>query len=186
MLDEAFIEFVEKGVEKSAVMFKSPSVFIVRALTKFFALPGVRLGWGISFNQSIIDIIGALREPWSINCFAELAGITVTKDDDYIEKSASWIKTQRTFLIQELKCLKGLTVFETEANFILLKLPAPLIAKIARNRLLKEGGILRDASNFVGLNDQFVRVAIKDEQSNRILLGALKMLLESELTEKKS
>ncbi|WP_028863182.1 pyridoxal phosphate-dependent aminotransferase [Psychromonas aquimarina] len=180
LLDEAFIEFVDSGFQKSAVIFQSPSVFIIRALTKFFALPGIRLGWAVSFNEALNARIGQIREPWSVNCFAELAGITVVKDQTYINDSIAWITNEKRVFRNLLKSLKGIEVFATECNFILLRLPMPLCAQQCRQYLLKEGVIVRDAGNFIGLDSRFIRVAVKDAPSNKRLYQLLKNYLDDQ------
>ncbi|WP_019613595.1 pyridoxal phosphate-dependent aminotransferase [Psychromonas ossibalaenae] len=177
LLDEAFIEFADSGFHKSAVIFQSPSVFIVRALTKFFAVPGIRLGWAISFNEVLNTKIGQIREPWSVNCFAELAGITVVKDQSYINDSITWITNEKRVFRDLLKSLNGIEVFETNCNFILLRLCMPFTAHECREYLLTEGVIVRDAGNFIGLDSRFIRVAVKDATSNKRLYQLLKNYL---------
>ncbi len=177
LLDEDFIEFVDCGFQKSAVIFQSPSLFIIRALTKFFAVPGIRLGWAISFNEALNSRIGQIREPWSVNCFAELAGITVVKDKTYINDSITWITNEKRVFRDLLKSLKGIEVFEANCNFILLRLSIPFCAQQCREYLLKEGFIIRDAGNFIGLDSQFIRVAVKDAASNKRLYQLLKSYL---------
>ncbi|MGL4687330.1 MAG: pyridoxal phosphate-dependent aminotransferase, partial [Fusobacteriaceae bacterium] len=71
-IDECFIEFIEEWEKKTASLLKSKNIFILRALTKFFGIPGLRLGYGITFNENVLENIEKVREPWSVNAFAEL------------------------------------------------------------------------------------------------------------------
>ena len=75
-VDEAFIEFVDGWKDKTSFLLKHKNIFILRALTKFFALPGVRLGYGLTFDEAILEEIRNIREPWSVNGVAESAGKT--------------------------------------------------------------------------------------------------------------
>lgn len=94
-VDEAFIEFIENWQEKTVSLFKNKNVFIMRAFTKFFAIPGLRLGYGIGFDEEILDKIWDEKEPWTVNTFANLAGLVMLDDKEYIEKSKNWILEEK-------------------------------------------------------------------------------------------
>ncbi|MGL4970912.1 MAG: pyridoxal phosphate-dependent aminotransferase, partial [Cetobacterium sp.] len=175
-IDEAFIEFVDDWKEKTAFLLKHKNIFILRALTKFFALPGVRLGYGLTFDENILDEIKKTREPWSVNGVAEIAGKTMLLDKLYIHKTEAWIKKEKIQFYEELKSLKGIEVTPTETNFILVKLLND-DAKSFRKKMIENGVLVRDASNFVFLDESYIRLAIKDRKSNEKVLEALKRVL---------
>ena len=172
-LDESFIEF-KKGWEKeTALNLKSENIFILRALTKFFALPGIRLGYGLTYDKNIISQINDIREPWSVNGFADLAGKVILDDSLYIEKTEKWIEEERKFFIEELKKIDRIKVYGTETNFVLINLKT-MTAEIFRNKMIEKNILVRNASNFRFLNEYFIRLAIKDREKNIKVLEAIK------------
>lgn len=176
-IDEAFIEFIENWEEKTAFLLKNKNIFILRALTKFFALPGVRLGYGMSFDLELLEKIKKIREPWSVNGVAEIAGKTMLKDEKYIKATEEWIKDEKVWFYRELLKIDNITTFETETNFILVKL-LKMTSNEVRNEMIKEGVLVRDASNFKFLDEKYIRLAIKDRTRNEIVLKSLKKVVE--------
>lgn len=176
-IDESFIEFIKNWRERSIVNLKSKNIFILRALTKYFALPGVRLGYGISFEKSILEKMENNREPWSVNGIAEIAGKVILEDKEYIEKTNEWIEEERKYIYNELKKIDNLEVYPTEVNFILIKLLS-LKSDELRERMIRYGILIRDCSNFKYLDDRYIRVAIKDREKNRKLLECLEKVVK--------
>ena len=171
-IDEAFIEFVENWKEKTAALLKNKDVFIMRAFTKFFAIPGLRLGYGISFDEELMNKLQAEKEPWSVNTFANLAGLVMLDDKDYIEKSEKWVAEEKNFLYQELSKNKNLKVYRSECNFLLIKLLTKTSQEI-QTKLLEKNILVRDASNFQFLDESYIRVAVKDREKNLKLIESL-------------
>ena len=173
LLDEAFIEFVDGSVDRSLVEYKHKNVFIVRALTKFFAIPGLRLGYGITFDSKLKEKIEGNREPWSVNAIAELATKALLEDREYITKSENWIKEEKCFMYKELEKIEGIKPFITETNFILVKLMNGMRVEEFRQKMISLGVLVRDASNFNYLDDKYFRLAIKDRVNNVKVLGCI-------------
>lgn len=179
-LDECFIEFISDWQKKSAAEFCSENIFILRALTKFFALPGLRLGYGICFDKNITEKINEIREPWSVNSFADLAGKVILKDEKYISKTEKWISEERTWFTNSLKEFEQtgkIKVYNTETNFILIKLKN-MKAEDFRKKMTEKNILVRDASNFKFLNEYYVRMAIKDREKNQKVISAVEEVLE--------
>lgn len=174
-IDECFIEFIANWQNKTSNILRSENIFILRALTKYFALPGIRLGYGICYNKDIIDRINSIREPWTVNAFADLAGKIILDDREYIEKTDRWIDEERRYFISELKKIGTIEVFETNTNFILLRLKNTTSEKFLE-KMLAEGILVRNASNFKFLDNTYVRIAIKDRNKNSFLLKVLKKI----------
>lgn len=175
IIDEAFIEFTG-DLEDSFINYTENyrCLFIIRAITKFFAMPGVRFGYGISSDEKLTKAIAEKQNPWNINCFAEIAVKYSLNDKEYIKKSLQWVKEERKFLLGELnkiQCIKN--IFPTRANFILCKLDNVNEEQVY-NFCIKQGIIIRKAHNFKGLDQSFIRLAIKDRVSNEKLLKILK------------
>ena len=176
-VDEAFIEFIENWQEKTVSLFKNKNIFIMRAFTKFFAIPGLRLGYGIGFDEEILNRMWDEKEPWTVNTFANLAGLVMLDDKEYIEKSEKWILEEKKFMYKELSEFQYLKAYKTECNFILLKIQNISSASL-RDKMIEKNILIRDASNFKFLDYHFVRLAIKDRESNIKVLEALADIME--------
>lgn len=184
-IDEAFIEFLEDGLKESIVNSKESkkNLFVTRAFTKFFAIPGLRLGYGIYFDKNLEKKIAEKKEPWSVNNIAEMAGITVLDDTEYIEKTLNWITKEKKYMYEKLSEISGIKPYKTEVNFICVKIKDKLIfkglnVKKLREKMMEEGILIRDASNFRFLDERFFRLAIKDRKSDDRVIEVLRKVLE--------
>jgi threonine-phosphate decarboxylase len=177
IIDEAFIEFA--GIEDYSFIIEVMTykcIFIIRALTKFFAMPGVRFGYGISKNEELLKNIRRKQNPWNINCFAELAVKHVLKDEQYIKQSRNWIKEEKEFFTTELQTMSIIEkVFTTYSNYVLCKL-SEICDEELYEFCLKEDILIRKAHSFKGLNNNYVRFAIKDRNNNEKLLNVLRRI----------
>ena len=185
-VDEAFVEFVEDWENESIINSKEnkENLFVIRAFTKFFAIPGLRLGYGICFNNNLLKKMLEKKEPWSVNNIADLAGQIVLDDKEYIQKTKEWIKDQKKYMYENLNEIEGLRVYETEVNFILLKikdnvLKKGLDVKKLRKKMLEKGILIRDASNFIYLDKRYFRLAIKDKLNNKKVIETLTSILKN-------
>lgn len=179
LLDEAFFEFCPKDYD-SIDLFKKydyENLGIIRAATKFFALPGIRLGYGCT-SEEMEKEITRVQLPWSVNALAEIAGRHILNDKDYIEESKKYIEKERNYLLKELSTIKGMKVFNTHTNYILIKL-YKWDEEYVFNYFLKRGIVIRKCSSFIGLDKDYIRVAIKDRENNIRLLEVFKDLGES-------
>lgn len=176
VIDEAFIEFTGRS-EYSLIneIKKYKCLFIIRAITKFFALPGVRFGYGVSSNIELISKLKKSLNPWNINCFAEDAAKYALSDEDYICKSIKWIEEEKNYLPAKLREISIIEkVYNTSSNFVLCKLKG-INADAMYEHCLNNGILIRRAYNFRGLDESFVRFAIKDRGLNDKLLKVLRM-----------
>ena len=185
-IDEAFVEFVEDWENESIINSKEKkeNLFVIRAFTKFFAIPGLRLGYGICFNNNLLKKMLEKKEPWSVNNIADLAGKTVLDDENYIQKTKEWIKDQKKYMYENLNKIEGLRAYKTEVNFILLKIEDSLLekgldVKNLRKKMLEKGILIRDASNFIYLNKHYFRLAIKDKLNNEKVIETLTSILKN-------
>ena len=189
-IDEAFIEFLEDGMKESIINTEGnkKNLFVTRAFTKFFAIPGLRLGYGMYFDKELEKKISEKKEPWSVNNIAELAGLTVLDDTEYIEKTLKWITKEKIYMYEKLNEISGIKVYETEVNFITGKIDEKLFSeglnvKVLREKMLEQGILIRDASNFKFLDERFFRLAIKDRESNKRVIEVLKGIFRGEEVE---
>ncbi|MCR1934800.1 pyridoxal phosphate-dependent aminotransferase [Clostridium tepidum] len=175
ILDEAFIEFTGKNSFSFLNLCERyKCIFIIRALTKFYSMPGIRFGYGISFNNKFLNKIREKQNPWNVNCFAEIAVKYVLKDENFIEKSINYIEKEKIFMYKNLKeCDLFHSVYSTYSNFILCKLKH-ITGYELKERLLEKGFILRVCKDFKTLNSSYVRFAIKTRELNQSLINFLK------------
>ena len=185
-IDEAFIEFLADGMKESIINTEEnkKNLFVTRAFTKFFAIPGLRLGYGMYFDKELEQKISEKKEPWSVNNIAEMAGLTVLDDTEYIEKTLKWITKEKIYMYEKLNEISGIKVYETEVNFITGKIDEKLFleglnVKILREKMLEQGILIRDASNFKFLDERFFRLAIKDRASNDRVIEAMKEIFQT-------
>ena len=185
-VDEAFVEFVEDWENESIINSKEnkENLFVIRAFTKFFAIPGLRLGYGICFNNNLLKKMLEKKEPWSVNNIADLVGKTVLDDENYIQKTKEWIKDQKKYMYENLNKIEGLRAYKTEVNFILLKIEDNLLekgldVKNLRKKMLEKGILIRDASNFIYLDKHYFRLAIKDKLNNEKVIETLTSILKN-------
>ena len=185
-IDEAFIEFLADGMKESIINTEEnkKNLFVTRAFTKFFAIPGLRLGYGMYFDKELEQKISEKKEPWSVNNIAEMAGLTVLDDTEYIEKTLKWITKEKIYMYEKLNEISGIKVYETEVNFITGKIDEKLFSeglnvKILRENMLEQGILIRDASNFKFLDERFFRLAIKDRASNDRVIKAMKEIFQT-------
>lgn len=185
-IDEAFIEFLADGMKESIINTEEnkKNLFVTRAFTKFFAIPGLRLGYGMYFDKELEKKISEKKEPWSVNNIAEMAGLTVLDDTEYIEKTLKWIVEEKIYMYEKLNEISGIKVYETEVNFITGKIDEKLFSeglnvKVLREKMLEQGILIRDASNFKFLDERFFRLAIKDRASNDRVIEAMKEIFQT-------
>ena len=185
-VDEAFVEFVEDWENESIINSKEnkENLFVIRAFTKFFAIPGLRLGYGICFNNNLLEKMLEKKEPWSVGNIADLAGQIVLDDENYIQKTKEWIKDQKKYMYENLNKIEGLRAYKTEVNFILLKIEDNLLekgldVKNLRKKMLEKGILIRDASNFIYLDKHYFRLAIKDKPNNKKVTETLTSILKN-------
>lgn len=174
VLDEAFFEFCPEDYD-SIELFKEDgykNVAIIRAATKFFALPGIRLGYSCSSIEKVQEI-SKIELPWSVNSLADIAGQYIFDDTQYINESKKYIDKERRYLINELSNVDGIYVYNSHTNYILIKL-LEHTEDHAFKHFLQHGIVIRKCSSFIELGDNHIRVAIKDRENNERLLDAFR------------
>jgi threonine-phosphate decarboxylase len=165
LLDEAFVDFVEEASLKIHLN-RFPRLMILRSFTKFFGIP------------ELVAQLSGEQEPWSVNTMAQAMGVACLADREYISQTRTLIKREREFLLDRLAALPGLTSFPSVVNYLLVKLTRPgMTAATLRQQLLAHRIVIRDASNFRGLDERFFRLAVRGRKENERLLAALEQCL---------
>lgn len=169
VLDECFYEFQEDqtGILSAKEALETKEVFLMRAFTKMHAMPGLRLGYGISSDRGLLEKLCAVRQPWSVSVTAQEAGLAALTEPERVEMTRCFVSEERKMMEKELGRI-GVRYFPSSANYMLLK------SKYDLFELLKEQHILiRDCSNYEGLKKGYYRIAVKSSSENRQLLSAL-------------
>lgn len=173
LIDECFVELTGKSDDFSFLPFlqnqKYQKVTVLRAFTKTFAIPGIRLGYSVSSINMAQKIKNQLPE-WNVSVVAEEAGLACLNQKKYLEKSQKLIECERKFLSQKLSEL-GFKVFPSDANYILFK--SEKITDL-KNFLLQKKILIRDCSDYEGLEKGFYRIAVKKHNENKKLIQELK------------
>lgn len=167
VLDECFIEFCEEGSSIIEEIGQYENLILVRAFTKIFAIPGVRLGYLVCSNSTLYQKISRQLPEWNLSCFAQAAGCACASQTAFMKKTADYVRKEHSFLETGLKQF-GIRTYPGKANFLLLYSDSPLY-----ELLLEQGILIRDCSNFRGLGKGFYRVAVKTRKENEILLNTI-------------
>ncbi|WP_447884891.1 threonine-phosphate decarboxylase CobD [Serratia fonticola] len=176
IVDEAFIDFLPDAPGLIPQMADYSRLYILRSLTKFFAIPGLRLGYLVSSDRAGLQQMKQQREPWTINAYAALAGEVILDDLDYIQQTHQWLTEQRAWLFDALTALPHLRIWPGAANYIFLRCLRP--GYDLQQALLQHRILIRHCANYPGLSADYYRVAIKSEAANRRLIAALQQILE--------
>jgi threonine-phosphate decarboxylase len=171
IVDEAFIDFCpEDSVIKYAG--ENPYLIVMRTMAHFHALSGLRIGYGV-FPHDLVRRLREDKEPWTVNSLAQRAAVVALQDKAYRKDTFSLLKQEKRLLEKNFKKL-GIEVLPSDTNFYLLK--APDATGISKQ--LKQRGILvRDCSDFRGLDDSYMRVAVKSHKENSILIRELSAIM---------
>ena len=179
IVDEAFLDFVPEEAGLIPHLLHFPQLYVLRSLTKFFAIAGLRLGYLVSANTERVNRIRQQREPWTINAFAALAGEVILNDREYIEASFRWLSAEQPRLFNGLNALPGITVWRPRANYIFLR--CDIHDLDLQRALLEENILIRHCANYPGLDARYYRVAIKSPTDNDKLLAALRRVISNKV-----
>lgn len=175
IIDEAFADFVD-GIER-LISGRPANVIVLGSQTKFYAIPGLRLGFAVA-HPGLISTLRGLMPPWTVNSLAQAVGEAALRDRDYEEKSRHYVAVERANLKAMLEKIPGMFVYPGQANFLLVRLDrSGLHVAALSERLLQKGIAIRLCGNFEGLDSRFFRVAVRTEEENRRLCEALETIL---------
>ncbi len=169
VVDECFMDFVPEWNHYSLLeeVEKYDNIIILKAFTKIFAMAGLRLGFGVSSNQSLLHGIQNAGQPWSVSTVAQVAGIACCKEDAYVKESLADIQKEKQYVKEALENL-GFFVYESDANYLLLKSELDLA-----EALKCKGIMVRPCGNYHNLTKEYFRIGIKRRGENQKLVKAL-------------
>ena len=180
VIDEAFMDFIEDD-EKYSVIKEAPlmdNLIVVRSLTKFYGFPGLRLGYLVS-NESIVNKLMRYKEPWTVNTIAQVAGLAAINDKEFAINTRQYISVEKAFLYDGLTTIKGIHPFQPTVNFILVRIEeSKKTSSSIQDVLMKNNILIRNCSNFKGLDETYFRVAVKTRKQSQKLLDALKSVMD--------
>lgn len=195
IVDECFLPFCDGEEECTAKhdLEHYKKMCVLRAFTKIYAMPGLRLGYMLTADCGLAQGISRVLQPWNTSLPAQMAGSAALEDEDYIIKTRALINREREYLSKEISSFEGVDVYESNANFILFRVNIGSVRKNPRrqrdeehvgflyNELLERGILIRKCDDFEGLDfdqeKQYYRVAVRNHSENEALIRAMKEVL---------
>lgn len=173
IVDECFLPFLRSEINYSMVpsLRAFPHLVILRAFTKIYGMPGLRLGYMLTAAQALTDAVRATMTPWEINLPAQLAGVAALEESEFVEKTRALIRAERAFLVQTLPSLpyvEKVYVPVSDANFILFR--AEQSAPDLKALLLEKGVLIRACGNYEGLDERYYRICVRTHEENLELI----------------
>ena len=163
--------------ERTCSMVPSLQAFqhlvILRAFTKIYGMPGLRLGYMLTAAQALTDAVQATMTPWEINLPAQLAGVAALEETEFVEKTRALIREERAFLVRVLPTLpyvEKVYVSASDANFILFRTALEPHRVDLKERLLEKGILIRACGNYEGLDARYYRICVRTHEENLKLM----------------
>ena len=182
MIDETYVEFAPEGTQISSVPLvpQYDNFMVIRGVSKFFAAPGLRFGYGITSNEAFLRALLTHQNPWSLNSVGAFAGERMLKDQEYIHTTYQLIDSERTRLCAELKKLESqgtLKIYRPYANFILIRILKEGVTSFdVFEAAIREHMMIRDCSSFESLEGEYVRFCIMMPEDNDRLLEVFRKI----------
>ena len=178
IVDEAFIDFTSTQNSAWNLIKKKTNLILVRSLTKFYSIPGLRVGYGILHPEKIRQI-SPRQYPWSVNSLAQTVGAEVILDKPFQEKTRSWTQNERNFMFQALNTISAIEIFPSTANFLLFRILDDSKPMDLYQYLLSQSLLIRNCGNFKGLDETFFRISLKERQENQKLADSISYYFSS-------
>jgi threonine-phosphate decarboxylase len=178
VVDESFIDFTaHRSYAEEAS--NRPYLIVVRSLTKFWALAGLRIGYLVA-RKALLEKLRAQSETWSVNTLASAAAADSLRDSKYRTATLTLVRRERKFLTKQLAGLGWLKPFPSETNFVLVRIEKPAITSTRLQEKLQSRNILiRDAAGFPGLDCRYFRIAVRNRRENQLLIDELRLIHRS-------
>ena len=184
VIDESFIDFVGNDLLQDnehsmrSLVNEFDNIIVVHSFTKFYAVPGLRIGAAFA-NETLITQLQQYIPSWSVNTLAQAYTKAALNDVDYIKQTKQELNDERAFMYNALDDIEGITVYLPSANFILFQVNQKgITANYINEELKKYNMIVRNCDSYVGLTNHWVRIAIKDHDTNIKLVDKLTNILK--------
>lgn len=179
VVDESFIDFAPTAQPSEPLLASYPNLLVIHSMTKSYAIPGLRLGYMLG-NESLIDRIKRFTHPWSVNALAIEIGKFLLQNGKYLLPDTGRLFKRKENFVRAFDELPGYSPVPSETSFFLIHTIHK--SHVLKQELLKQFGILiRDASNFRGLDEHYFRVNTLSDEKNQMLLRALRLLSINDL-----
>lgn len=177
VVDEAFMDFLPPDQQQSLLemVMEYPNLVVLRSLTKFYSLPGLRLGYAIAHPERLWRW-QQWRDPWAVNVLAAVAAVAVLQDADFQRQTWDWLAGARSHLFEGLAALPGLDPLPSAANYLLVRTEFS-VGQLQQQLLQQSQILIRDCMSFAELGDRYFRVAVRTEAENQQLLEGLSRIL---------
>ncbi len=173
VIDEAFMDFLPPNESQSLIPWveQYPNLVVLRSLTKFYSIPGLRIGYAIAHPERL-QRWQQWRDPWSVNTLAVAASIAAIQDREFQQQTWNWLKPARSSLIEQLQAIPQLQPLEGAANYLLVQ--TKISATELQEKLLTQHQIvIRDCISFSELGDRYFRIAVRLPKENDTLIRAI-------------
>ena len=180
IVDEAFIDFTSTQNSAWNLIKKKSNLILIRSLTKFYSIPGLRVGYGILHPEKIRQI-APRQYPWSVNSLAQTVGAEVILDKPFQEKTRSWTQNERNFMFEALNTISAIEIFPSAANFLLFRILDDSKPMDLYQYLLSQSLLIRNCGNFKGLDETFFRISLKERQENQKLADSISYYFSSSM-----
>ena len=184
VIDESFIDFVGNDPLQDnehsirSLVNEFDNIIVVHSFTKFYAVPGLRIGAAFT-NETLITQLQQYIPSWSVNTLAQAYTKAALNDVDYIKRTKQELNDERAFMYNALDAIEGITVYPPSANFILFQVNQEgITANYINEELKKYNMIVRNCDSYIGLTNHWVRIAIKDHDTNIKLVDKLTDILK--------
>lgn len=181
MIDETYMEFCNPAELYCAIPLckRYANLFVIRGVSKFFAAPGLRLGYGITSNEKVLNTLKQQQDPWAVNILASFAGEHLFSQTDFIHQTKELIHSEREKMMHQLSGWKTIKPYPTQSNFMLIRIAKEIPSQTIAQKMMEQKMLIRDASSFYFLDEHFIRFCFLLPAQNAKLLSALHCLLES-------
>ena len=180
MVDETYEEFTPEGSKISSIPLTNNynNLIVLRGISKFFAAPGLRLGYAVTGNPDLLKYINTKKNPWTINSLAEIAGCIMFSDKDYIDKTKALITGERQRMYDILSSWKTVKVYPSCTNFLLVRiLREDVTSDMVFDHCIRKGLMIRDCATFPFLDSSYIRFCVMGPEKNDELLEAFREVL---------
>ncbi len=173
VIDEAFMDFLTPSQEQSLipVVQDYPNLVILRSLTKFYCLPGLRIGYAIAHPERL-QKWQKWRDPWSVNTLAAAATAAALQDKEFQQQTWNWLQPARSQLFEQLEAIPGIQPLEGAANYLLVKTEMSA-TQLQQKLLVNYQIVIRDCISFPELGDRYFRIAVRLPAENDRLVKAI-------------
>ncbi|MDE5421716.1 aminotransferase class I/II-fold pyridoxal phosphate-dependent enzyme [Ancylomarina sp. DW003] len=180
VVDEAYIDFTDAISSAIDLLDVCPNLILVKSLTKNFSIPGLRLGYLIA-NRAMVQNIQFFKPPWTVNSIAIEAGKYILQRKDTFLPPVKQYKSDKKEFVEKLAQIPGLKIWPSKTSYFLIELEKSSASELKKHLISEFGLLIRDASNFRGLNEKFIRVATLTKEKNQLLIDALTQWSKSNL-----